>query len=130
MEANVIVCSGCCCGNLSKGYDEVPVDFLKDEWKSKSPAKVSLTISGCIGVCSMRNVVVIETKSGLVWLGGLSGIEHYSAIVDWACKYSDDNTETILPEKLRPLVFNRIQSVSVREPRLHYPNQFSEGVVN
>ena len=78
----------------------------------------------------MRNVVVIETNSGLVWLGGLSGIEHYSAIVDWACKYSDDKTETILPEKLRSLIFNRIQSVSVREPRLHAPVQSSTGVIN
>ena len=33
MSADVIVCSGCCCGNLQKGYDEVPIDFLQDLWQ-------------------------------------------------------------------------------------------------
>ena len=32
MAVSVIVCKGCCCGNLEKGYDEVPVEFLEQAW--------------------------------------------------------------------------------------------------
>ena len=73
MSADVIVCSGCCCGNLQKGYDEVPIDFLQDLWqKNQLQNNVKLTISGCLGSCSKRNVAVLKTDDSLIWLGGLS----------------------------------------------------------
>ena len=57
-----MVCSGCCCGNLEKGHDEVPVDALIEAWEKNSlEDSVELTISGCLGPCSMRNVVLLET---------------------------------------------------------------------
>ena len=47
MSVSVIVCNGCCCGNLEKGYDEVPVEFLEQAWvENKLGQEAQLTISG------------------------------------------------------------------------------------
>ena len=46
MFARVIVCSGCCCGNLEKGHDEVPVEYLREIWAERGIHQdVQLTIS-------------------------------------------------------------------------------------
>ena len=74
MSVSVIVCNGCCCGNLEKGYDEVPVEFLEQAWvENNLGQEAQLTISGCLRPCSMRNVVLLKSEDRLTWLGGLSG---------------------------------------------------------
>ena len=108
MPASVIVCNGCCCGNLEKGYDEVPTEFLDQAWvENKLAEKVQLTISGCLGPCSMRNVVLLKRENSLTWLGGLSGEEDYESVVNWACEYSGSEVEADLPEELQELEFQR-----------------------
>ena len=73
MTTSVIVCSGCCCGNLEKGHDKVPFDLLENEWeKHELNENISLKFSGCLGPCSMRNVVILDTVEGPILLGGLS----------------------------------------------------------
>ena len=50
MTTSVIVCSGCCCGNLEKGHDKVPFDLLENEWeKHELNENISLKFSGCLG---------------------------------------------------------------------------------
>ena len=45
--AQVILCLGCCCGRTDKGHPEVPVEWMKAEWRKRALAKkVHLTISG------------------------------------------------------------------------------------
>ena len=108
MPFNVIVCNGCCCGNLEKGYDEVPVEFLEQAWvENKLGQEAQLTISGCLGPCSMRNVVLLKSEDRLTWLGGLSGEEDYESLVNWACEYSRSEIEAVLPEGLQKLEFER-----------------------
>ena len=34
----VLVCIGCCCGRVDRGKPEVPVDWLKAEWKAARSA--------------------------------------------------------------------------------------------
>ena len=49
MSVSVIVCKGCCCGNLEKGHDEVPVKFLEQAWvENNLGEEAQLTISGCL----------------------------------------------------------------------------------
>ena len=108
MSVRVIVCKGCCCGNLEKGYDEVPVEFLEQAWvENNLGQEAQLTISGCLGPCSMRNVVLLKSEDRLTWLGDLSGGGDYESLVNWACEYSQSETETVLPEGLRKLEFQR-----------------------
>jgi hypothetical protein len=38
------------CGNVERGLREVPVEWLKSEWRRRGPLKrVQLTIIGCVG---------------------------------------------------------------------------------
>src|ERR1700686_5105304 len=68
----IAICRGCCCGNTENGRPEVPVEWLKTEWRKRGLLKrVQLTISGCVGPCDVPNVVVITTSAGEVWLGNI-----------------------------------------------------------
>ena len=115
MSANVVVCSGCCCGNLEKGHDEVPVDALIEAWEKNSLGdSVELTISGCLGPCTMRNVVLLETDQSQIWLGGLSSDSYYDAVVEWACDFSQRGNGCEMPEVLTSQIFTPKKSVKKR----------------
>ena len=120
MSADVIVCSGCCCGNLQKGHDEVPIDFLQELWqKNQLEDNVKLTISGCLGPCSMRNVAVVKTNQGLIWLGGLSSQDQYETLADWASEYSKFDSDTNILGGLERLQFKHEKELKLSQPRLH-----------
>lgn len=54
----VVVCSGCYCGAVNRDKPEVPVDWLKRDWRSRGLLKnIQLTISGCLGPCGLHNGV-------------------------------------------------------------------------
>jgi len=85
MLGQVSVCNGCCCGRTEKGHPEVPVEWLKQEWKYRGLLKrVHLTISGCLGPCDVPNVVLIAGAEGTQWLGPLDKRRHYEMLADWA----------------------------------------------
>lgn len=107
----VLVCMGCCCGRTDKGHPDVPVEWLKKEWRLRAlPKFVHLTISGCLGPCDASNVILLLGDTP-VWLGGLDRFEQYQAIAVWAegCKAQD--TLLPLPVELEPF----------RMERFHFP---------
>lgn len=56
----ITVCSGCRCGAVHRGKPDVPVEWLKFEWRSRGLLKVlQLTIAACMGPCGLNNVVRI-----------------------------------------------------------------------
>lgn len=65
----MIVCQGCCCGATHKARPEVPVAWLKEEWRKRGLLKrVQLSVSGCVGPCDLPNVVVVnETPARNGW---------------------------------------------------------------
>jgi cobaltochelatase CobN len=85
MLGQLSVCNGCCCGQTHKGHPEVPVEWLKQEWKYRGLLKrVHLTISGCLGPCDVPNVILITSAEGTVWLGEISQQRLYAMLADWA----------------------------------------------
>ena len=81
----VSVCIGCCCGRPDRGKPEVPVEWLKAEWRRLGLLKnIQLTISGCLGPCDVPNVVLIAFTDENVWLGNIDRFEYYREIVEWA----------------------------------------------
>lgn len=106
----VTVCRGCCCGNTERGLPEVPVEWLKSEWRKRGLLKrVQLTISGCVGPCDMPNVVVITSSSGTEWLGNIDKVEQYRSLLEWAVRCRDAGQMLALPRefeghKLSPFV--------------------------
>ncbi|MBK9171118.1 MAG: (2Fe-2S) ferredoxin domain-containing protein [Bryobacterales bacterium] len=119
--AQVLVCVGCCCGRTDKGHPEVPVDWLKQEWRRRLlPKKVHLTISGCLGPCDATNVVLVMMGDRPVWLGGLEHREHYAALADWASACDQAGGLVPLPASLARFRMERFHE------RQYYENDFDE----
>jgi cobaltochelatase CobN len=98
----VTICRGCCCGNTDRGLPEVPVEWLKDEWRKRGLLKrVQLTISGCVGPCDVPNVVVITSSSGTEWLGNISNFEQYRSLLEWAVRCRDAGEMLALPREFQ-----------------------------
>jgi hypothetical protein len=99
--AQVLVCLGCCCGQTSRDLPEVPVEFLKSEWRKRGLMKrVQLTISGCLGPCDVPNVALIITGQSMCWLGNLKGAA-YQELIDWAVLCSQMSRAMDIPKSLR-----------------------------
>jgi predicted metal-binding protein len=99
--AQVLVCFGCCCGKVERGRPEVPVAWLKQEWRRHGLLKrIHLSISGCLGPCDVPNVVAIIHKHGTFWLSGISMQADYEALLNWAVACKEAGCIQELPEDL------------------------------
>lgn len=104
----VLVCIGCCCGRVDRGKPEVPVDWLKAQWKeARLNPYIQLTISGCLGPCDLPNVVAVLTATGQQWLGQLNQREHYEALVQWGRACGAARRIEPPPSALRQRFFQR-----------------------
>ena len=115
MSISVIICDGCCCGRVEKGHNEVPIDKLEAAWEANRLGEaVKLTISDCLGPCSMHNVSILKNENGNIWLGELSSWDHYEAIVEWAIESSEKMEGSKLPKILEDRRFVRVGESVVR----------------
>jgi len=95
---------------VDRGRPEVPVDYLKAEWKRDGLNKsVQLTISGCLGPCDLPNVVAVLTPAGWTWLGNLSERAQFEALVAWARQCAADGAVAPLPALLQAHGFERFE---------------------
>src|SRR5262245_61707273 len=105
----VLVCVGCCCGRVERGKPEVPVDWLKAQWKAaRLNPYIQLTISGCLGPCDLPNVVAVLTVTGQQWIGQLDRQKEYRSLGPMgACLRAGRRLES-LPPVLNESMFKRI----------------------
>jgi hypothetical protein len=97
MLGQINICNGCCCGQTHKGHPEVPVEWLKQEWKYRGLLKrVHLTISGCLGPCDVPNVILITSAERTQWLANITQRRQYEMLADWA-------EQSKLADRLLPL---------------------------
>ena len=111
MLGQISVCNGCCCGQTHKGHPEIPLEWLKEEWKYRGLLKrVHLTISGCLGPCDVPNVILITSAEGTQWLAEISQRRQYEMLADWA-------EQSKLADRLLPLPreFDRHRLAAYRE---------------
>jgi len=107
------VCSGCCCGAVGRGKPELPLDWLKQEWRSHGLLKnIQLTVSGCLGPCDLPNVVRISGPSAEIWIGKIDRREQYGRLVEWASESKDAGVLLPLPEDFDHLKFNPFRTVA------------------
>lgn len=108
--AQLLLCTGCCCGRTDRGNPPVPVAWIKNEWKMRGLLKsVHLTISGCLGPCDLVNVVGLVGNNETIWLGGLVHQQHFVALRDWAMETARIEEMAPLPSSLRELQFKRFR---------------------
>ena len=117
LVAQVALCRGCCCGAVEKGHPEVPVEWMKDEWKKhRLKTSIQLTISGCLGPCDLSNVASISSEKQTVWLGRLRDFANYAALLEWGLASREAGHALPLPDELSKLRFDpfrRVNSVPV-----------------
>jgi len=111
--AHLSLCRGCCCGAVEKGNPNVPVEWMKDEWKKRGLKKsIQLTISGCLGPCDLHNVASISSAEQTMWLGRLREFSSYAALLEWALASRDAGQALPLPSELNEL---RYETAVARE---------------
>ena len=105
--AQVALCRGCCCGAEEKGHPNVPVEWMKDEWKKRGLKRsIQLTISGCLGPCDLSNVVSISSARQTVWLGRLRDFASYAALLEWSLASREAGHALPLTRELSELRFD------------------------
>jgi len=109
----ITVCSGCCCGAVGRGKPEVPLDWLKQEWRNHGLLKnIQLTVSGCLGPCDLPNVVRISGPSAEIWIGNIDRREQYAGLVEWASESKAAGVLLPLPDGFDSLRFNPFRTVA------------------
>jgi cobaltochelatase CobN len=102
----LVLCSGCCCGRVERGFPAVPVERIKAAWKAERLNRtVQLTIAGCLGPCDLANVAAIVGPRGQEWFGQLGQDAHYEALLRWARACHAARTLLQRPEALAPHQF-------------------------
>ena len=72
-DGHLFVCHGCCCGRTEKGFPSLPIDEFKKQWKARGiRRRFHLTISGCLGPCTLANVAMVQFHGETVWLHSIS----------------------------------------------------------
>jgi nitrile hydratase accessory protein len=81
----LFVCAtGCCCGHTERGHDPVPTDLYHTEWERRRLRnKVHLSMGGCLGPCSLSNVVLLLFAGQDIWFHSVKGEEQVHAIYDY-----------------------------------------------
>jgi len=84
-RGHLMVCSkGCCCGLTDRGFAPVPEDLYHREWEGrKLRNKVHLTQSGCLGPCTMANVVLLTFDGHPIWFQSVNTDELILEIFDY-----------------------------------------------
>ena len=84
LSGQIFVCKGCCCGNVEKGHPALPLEEFKSQWKSRGlRLKVHLSISGCLGPCPLRNVVLLVFGGKSLWLQSINDPADVDLIYDY-----------------------------------------------
>jgi len=83
-DGQLFVCHGCCCGRIEKGFPPLPVDEFKRQWKARGiRRRFHLTISGCLGPCTVANVVLVLFRGVSIWLHSIGSDQDVSDIYDY-----------------------------------------------
>jgi len=85
-DGHLFVCgTGCCCGRTEKDFPFLPLDELKLQWKDRGiRRRFHLTVAGCLGPCTLANVVLILFQGKSIWLHSISSTEDVTQLYDYA----------------------------------------------
>ena len=76
--------NACCCGRTDRGFAAVPVDLYKTEWlRRKIRNVVHMTKGGCLGPCTLANVVTLLFDGNSVWFHSINSDWQVIAIFDY-----------------------------------------------
>jgi cobaltochelatase CobN len=102
-----VCCKGCCCGLIDRGHAPVPEELYHNEWeRRKLRHRVHLTLGGCLGPCSLSNVVMLMFDGTSIWFQSFNTEWQVLALYDYIEQMVEANALLPVPETLQPFVFN------------------------
>ncbi|WP_442590517.1 cobaltochelatase subunit CobN [Pedobacter sp. AW31-3R] len=123
--------NACCCGRTDKGYSAVPVDLYKGEWlRRKLRNVVHMTKGGCLGPCTLANVVTLLFDGRSVWFHSINSDWQVLAIFDYIDSMVHADGFLVPPAELNEYVFQFYTWKGPEAPGLSAPaEQAKEGIV-
>ena len=89
--------TGCCCGKTERGYAAVPADTFTAEWRRrKLRSVVHLTKAGCLGPCTLANLVRLVFDGRAVWFHSVNTPWHVRLIFDYIETMITEDTAVVL----------------------------------
>ena len=117
LDGHLFVCQGCCCGNTERGFASVPLDGFKRQWKDRGiRRRFHLTISGCLGPCTLANVVLVVFDGRSTWLHSIDSAADVTRIYDYAEAMLRESRWLPPPAELRDRHFQRYLVDSIEQP--------------
>ncbi|MCF0040489.1 cobaltochelatase subunit CobN [Dyadobacter fanqingshengii] len=98
--------NACCCGRTDRGYAAIPVELYKSEWlKRKLRNVVHMTKGGCLGPCTLANVVTLLFDGHSVWFHSINSEWQIIAIFDYIESMVKADRYLVPPADLAEYVF-------------------------
>ena len=98
--------NACCCGRVDRGYAPVPVELYKSEWlKRKLRNSVHMTKGGCLGPCTLANVVTLLFDGHSIWFHSINNNWQIIAIFDYIESMVKADRYLVPPADLAEYVF-------------------------
>ena len=98
--------NACCCGRTDRGFPAVPVDLYKGEWlRRKLRNVVHMTKGGCLGPCTLANVVTLLFDGHSVWFHSINSDWQVLAIFDYIENMVAADGFQVPPAELSEYVF-------------------------
>ncbi|MHA4741834.1 cobaltochelatase subunit CobN [Dyadobacter sp. MSC1_007] len=98
--------NACCCGRVDRGYAPVPVELYKGEWlRRKLRNVVHMTKGGCLGPCTLANVVTLLFDGHSVWFHSINYDWQIIAIFDYIESLVKADRYLVPPSDLAEYVF-------------------------
>ena len=116
--------NACCCGRTDRGFSAVPVDLYKSEWlRRKLRNVVHMTKGGCLGPCTLANVVTLLFDGHSVWFHSINSDWQVRAIFDYIDTMVAADGFLVPPAELNEYVFQFYTWKGSEIPAL--PDQFN-----
>ena len=116
-DGHLFVCQGCCCGNFDRGFVPIPLVEFKWQWKRrKLRRRFHLTISGCLGPCTMANVVLLNFGGRSTWLHSIDSAVDVTLIYDYVEIMLQAQCWLVPPLGLQKRHFQRYLVDSIEQP--------------
>ncbi|WP_342087606.1 cobaltochelatase subunit CobN [Dyadobacter sp. OTU695] len=98
--------NACCCGRVDRGYAPIPVELYKNEWlRRKLRNVVHMTKGGCLGPCTLANVVTLLFDGHSVWFHSINYDWQIVAIFDYIESMVKADRYLVPPSDLAEYVF-------------------------
>ncbi|WP_138476814.1 cobaltochelatase subunit CobN [Dyadobacter bucti] len=98
--------NACCCGRVDRGYAAIPVELYKSEWlRRKLRNTVHMTKGGCLGPCTLANVVTLLFDGHSVWFHSINNDWQIIAIFDYIESMVKADRYLVPPADLAEYVF-------------------------